>query len=58
MNDPDFLQRNSSEYIHSIQTLTFIFSTVLMSLLRSISESVVSIVILLFLACGLMADFL
>ena len=50
MKYTDFLQRNSSEYIHSIQALTFIFSTVLMSLLRSISESVVGIIILLFLA--------
>ena len=50
MKYTDFLQRNSSEYIHSIQTLTLNFSTVLMSMLRSISEGVVGMVILLFLA--------
>ena len=50
MKYTDFLQRNSSEYIHSIQTLTLNFSTVLMSMLRSISEGVVGMVILIFLA--------
>ncbi len=50
MKFTDFLQRNSSEYIHSIQTLTLNFSTVLMSILRSISEGVVGMVILIFLA--------
>jgi ABC-type multidrug transport system fused ATPase/permease subunit len=50
MKYTDFLQRNSSEYIHSIQNLTLNFSTVLMSMLRSISEGVVGMVILIFLA--------
>ena len=50
MKYTDFLQRNSSEYIHSIQTLTVNYSMTVMFVLRSLSEGFVGIVILVFLA--------
>jgi ATP-binding cassette, subfamily B, bacterial PglK len=46
----EFLIRNSSEYIHNIQTLTSIFSTILIVLLRTISELLIGISILVLLA--------
>jgi len=46
----DYLQRNSSEYIHAIQSLTSQFSNTLQMLLRLISESLVGLVILIMLA--------
>ena len=47
---PEYLQRNSSEYIHNIQALTSIFASVLLLLLRTISDLVVGIFILSLLA--------
>ena len=46
-----YLERNSSEYIYNTQSLTSQFSTgVLQSFLRAISEGIVCLVILIFLA--------
>ena len=47
---PEYLQRNSSEYIHNIQALTSIFSSVVLLLLRTISDLIVAIFILCLLA--------
>ena len=41
-----YLQRNSAEYIHSVQQLTIQFQTVLQQLLRTISDALVALVIL------------
>jgi ATP-binding cassette, subfamily B, bacterial PglK len=45
-----YLRRNSSEYIHAIQTLTSQFSNTIQSLLRLISEILVGLAILMMLA--------
>jgi ATP-binding cassette, subfamily B, bacterial PglK len=47
---PEYLQRNSSEYIHNIQSLTSIFSSVVLLLLRTISDLIVAVFILCLLA--------
>lgn len=47
---PEYLQRNSSEYIHNIQALTSTFSKVVLLLLRTISDLIVGIFILSLLA--------
>ena len=47
---PEYLQRNSSEYIHNIQALTSEFSKVVLLLLRTISDLIVGIFILSLLA--------
>ena len=41
-----YLQRNSAEYIHSVQQLTGQFQAVLQQLLRTISDALVALVIL------------
>jgi ABC-type bacteriocin/lantibiotic exporter with double-glycine peptidase domain len=46
----EYLQRNSSEYTHNIQALTSIFSSVVLLLLRTISDLIVGIFILSLLA--------
>jgi ATP-binding cassette, subfamily B, bacterial PglK len=46
----EYLQRNSSEYIHNIQTLTSIFASTVLLLLRTASSLIVSIFILFLLA--------
>jgi ABC-type multidrug transport system fused ATPase/permease subunit len=46
----EFLARNSSEYVHNIQVLTSKFSSVLVLLLRSISDLVIGLSIFLLLA--------
>ena len=49
MEYEEYLKRNSSEYIYSIQTLTLNFQSVMITLLRIVSESIVSLVIIFFL---------
>ena len=46
----EYLRRNSSEYIYSIQSLTNQFSTVILALLRSTSDGIIGMVILAMLA--------
>ena len=46
----EYLRRNSSEYIYSIQSLTNQFSTVILALLRSTSDGIIGMVILALLA--------
>jgi ATP-binding cassette, subfamily B, bacterial PglK len=50
MSYPDYLQRNSSEYVHGIQTLTGYFSSVLVMILQLTSNGIVALVIFSFLA--------
>ena len=47
---PVYLQRNSSEYIHSVEVLTGQFQNVLQQLLRTISDAFVVLVVLGLLA--------
>ena len=47
---PEYLERNSSQYIHNIQVLTSIFSNMVLLLLRTISDLIVGIFILSLLA--------
>lgn len=46
----EYLQRNSSEYIHNIQTLTSIFASLLLLILRTASDLIVAVFILSLLA--------
>jgi ATP-binding cassette, subfamily B, bacterial PglK len=46
----EYLQRNSSQYIHSIQNLTYSYSFVVKTLLRVISNCIVGMAILVLLA--------
>jgi ABC-type multidrug transport system fused ATPase/permease subunit len=46
----EYLRRNSSEYIHSIQVLTGQYSGVILTLLKSTSDGIVGLVILAVLA--------
>jgi len=51
MNYSDYASRNSSEYVYNVQTLAGQFSTsIVQSILRIISEGIVGILILIFLA--------
>ena len=44
-----YLQRNSSEYIHSVQTLTAHFQTVFQQVTRTVSDGIIAFVIVSFL---------
>ena len=46
----EYIRRNSSEYVHSIQNLSGQYQNVLTSVLRTVSDSLISISIFIFLA--------
>ena len=50
MSYVDYVNRNSSEYIHSIQNLTGQFSTILLILVRSAGDIIIATSIFIFLA--------
>ncbi|WP_416652611.1 ATP-binding cassette domain-containing protein [Candidatus Pseudothioglobus sp. Uisw_086] len=58
MSYSDYASRNSSEYVYNVQTLAGQFSTsIVQSILRIISEGIVGILILIFLAINMGISF-